>query len=75
MPNDRDLPNRFAKIVINELADIKATVMTTSMFLLADTAKRSGGTNAQASRTFESHRKRFAKQISRELLRQLRIGD
>ncbi len=76
MPDDKELPSRFAKLVLTELADIKATVLSLAIFTLADMASRKeGGSNERASEMFESLRKKQAKEISADLLRQLGLAE
>ncbi|GEM_PF-4190415 len=48
MKSDPELPNRFAKLVINELAEIHAELETVRRLLLADMALRQKGSAAAA---------------------------
>jgi hypothetical protein len=74
--SDTNLPNRFAKIVIRELADIKAAALATGMFLVADVAKRAGSSQEDpASRAFEQMRKKMAEEIYNQLSNELKLGD
>ncbi len=67
-PN-QDLPKRFAKLVVRELATIRAEVEVTFVHLLRAT----GGSTAENKKRFNSIRSRRAKELSDRFLKELKL--
>lgn len=65
--------DRFAKLVIAELADIHALIHALADFAIADLANKSGCTIAEAKKVFEDKRKPRAKKYASELLERLNL--
>jgi hypothetical protein len=73
MPKDAKLPDRFAKLVIAELADIHAIILTLADFAIADLVTKTGVTLEEAKAVFEAKRKPRAERYASELLARLRL--
>jgi len=73
MPKDPKLPDRFAKLVIAELADIHSIVQVLAEFAIVDLKQKTGCTLEQAKKIFESKRQPRTAQYCRDLLERLRL--
>lgn len=80
MPKDPKLPDRFAKIVLSELADIHALVLCLNDHAIIEQAaapnrKILDADTAAAKSAFETKRANFADRIYGELLKKLNLSD
>lgn len=74
MPKDPQLADRFARLVIAELADIHAIVQVVAEFAIADLAGKAGIKVEEATKIFEAKRKPRARRYTSDLLARLRLN-
>jgi hypothetical protein len=75
MPKDSKTADRFAKLVIAELADIHAVVQAMAEFAIADMVVKTGITLERAQQVFEDKRCARAEEYCADLLKRLNLGD
>lgn len=67
MATDKDLPKRFARIVIAELADIHAHLLCLEGWMIGDIADKTGAKREYLGKKFTEDRKAAAKDILKRL--------
>jgi hypothetical protein len=73
MPNDPELPNRFAKIVIAELATIHALTLNLHDHMILEIAKKSNCSIEEAAEALSDKLKKRTDEIADDLLERLRL--
>lgn len=73
MPNDPELPNRFAKLVIAELATIHALALNLHDHMIIDVAKKSNCSTEKAAEALSAKLKKRTDEIADDLLARLRL--
>ncbi len=80
MKPDPKLPDRFAKLVLSELADMHALLLCIADSQISEAAKHAEATvsadaQQRIKKSFDSKRAVHAERIYAELLRKLRLND
>jgi hypothetical protein len=75
MPKDSQLPDRFAKLLIGELADIHALLLNIHDYITTDIAERTGASSKEIEGSLELKRIARADRISADFLQRLKLPE
>jgi hypothetical protein len=73
MPNDPELPSRFAKIIIAELATIHALTLNLHDHMILEIAKESNCSTEKAADALNKKLRKRTDEIADDLLARLRL--